>query len=285
MIRKSIFIIVALLLLVSSSAVTAAEVTVDDVIKLHKEGLSGDVIKSFIKNSETVFELNAEDLLKLKKAGVSEEVIKYMLETKAAAKEKEAQKAETAQPQPQTTVPPPGRPGWKERILGTGGAYQWGQINVVEPTGMEYKKKYTSVFYLAVYKKRLILPDKIEEVGQYDPLKNKAYRGGTLYLTDKSLLMYDIYGQKKFELPYDQIKRIKVVVRYSDEVEARYHPLDRFELRVEFKNKGKEHFLIAYTLPKPKAPAPYYGSVKDIAESLYELARKRNPKLPRPKSS
>lgn len=282
MTRKLIFILMTVFLMIASAA--AVEVTVDDIIKLHKEGLSADVIKSFIKSSETTFELTAEDVLKLKKAEVPEEVIKYMLDTKTAEKEKEIQEHQAAQPQPQAIVPPPYEPSLKEKIFGSGDdRYQRRWINVVEPTGIKYEKKYTSVFHLGVYKKRLLLPDKIVKVGHYDPLKNKAYRGGTLYLTDKSLLMYDVYGQKQLELPYKQIDKIKIIDRYPDEVEARHHPLDRFELRVEFEKDGKEHFFIAYTLPKPEEPAPHYGNVKDIAESLYDLARKQNPGIPEPK--
>ncbi len=279
MTRKSIFVLMIVFALAATAS--AVEVKVDDIIKLHKEGLSADVIKTFIKSSETEFDLTAEDLLKLKKAEVPEEVIKSMLETKTAKQEKEAQKKKAAQPQP-PPPPPPGERSLTEKIFG--GDRPQGRINVVEPTGIEYEKKYTSVFYVGVYKKRLLTPDKIVKVGQYDPLKNKAYRGGTLYLTDKSLIMYDIYGQKKYELPYSQIKKIKIINRYPDDVEARYHQLDRFELRVEFKKEGKEHFLIAYTLPKPERPAPYHGSVKQIAESLHNLAQKQNPKLPEPKN-
>jgi hypothetical protein len=52
---------------------------VDEVIKLTKAGLGGDVVVAFVKNSRSAFNLKADDILQLKEAGVGSEVVTAML--------------------------------------------------------------------------------------------------------------------------------------------------------------------------------------------------------------
>lgn len=59
--------------------------SVDDVIKLTKEGIGEDVIVTMVQKAEKGFDLKAEDVISLKKAGVSEKVIAAMLKNKAGA--------------------------------------------------------------------------------------------------------------------------------------------------------------------------------------------------------
>jgi|GEM_PF-3188689 len=275
MIRK-IAIVSTLILLLFAGGALAVKVTVDDVIKLHKEGLSAEVIKSFIETSGQVFELTAEDLVKLKKAGVPDEVIKVMIETRKKTDPPE----QSAPSNGEETATTPARPTITERILGV---RKVGDKRVVlEPKNVSYRKKFNSVFYLCTYRKKLLRPIRLARVGRYDPLRNTAYRAGTLFLTDKEILMYDTDGDLRFRLSYRKITRIKIINRYPDEVEARYHPLDRYQLRIEYNHDGRPHFFTAYALPKPEKPGKFYGSVIDIANAVYEIGRLKNSRLGKP---
>jgi len=267
--------VIVIVVMFSVVAALAVSVTVDDIIKLHQGGLSPDIIKSFIQNSGQYFELSPDDILKLKKAGVPEDIIKLMLETG-----KKSPPPPPANPPPQNNVVVPAsppQPTLGERLFGMVNPAT-GQRTIIEPD-IPYKKKYTSFFNVAVYQKKLISSLKITRVGRYDPLRNAADRAGTMFLTEEAVLIYDEYGEKKYELPYKEITRVKVVNRYPDNVEARFHPLDRYQLRVEFEHAGKPHFMTVFTLPPPDRPDPYYGSVPDIANAIIELGKVINPRL------
>ena len=53
--------------------------TVDDIIVLHRSGVSDDKIIKLIKNSNSRYSLSTRSIQKLEKAGVSPKVIDFML--------------------------------------------------------------------------------------------------------------------------------------------------------------------------------------------------------------
>lgn len=55
--------------------------SVDDVKKMSKAGLSDDVINNQIDATHTVFHLSTADIVDLKKSGVSQRVINHMIQT------------------------------------------------------------------------------------------------------------------------------------------------------------------------------------------------------------
>lgn len=250
---KRLFAIFAAIML-SAAIAFAVTATVDDIIKLHREGLSVDIIKAFINSSGQKFELSAEDILRMKKAGVPEEIIELMIKTS----------------QPLEAAPPP-----------SGGTVEEG--GEVEPR-FEYKKRYHSVFSFQVYKKQMLGGERVLAVGKRDPLRNTAKRGGTLFLTDEQMVMFDMEGDERFRLNYTDITVLKIETRYPDAVAARYHPLDTYVLWIFFKKDGQEFYAKIFTLPRPekKKYLVTYGSVKDIATEIQSLGKGANPKLAGP---
>jgi outer membrane lipoprotein SlyB len=55
--------------------------TVDDVIELHKGGVSDDTIINYIDESGTVYQLSQSQIRRMQRAGVSQRLINHMLET------------------------------------------------------------------------------------------------------------------------------------------------------------------------------------------------------------
>ena len=80
---KAAFTAVTIGLVLTGSAFAA--MTVDDVVKLSKGGISPNIIISQIKKDSTKFNLSVDDLLKLKQAGVSDAVVNAMVAGPAAA--------------------------------------------------------------------------------------------------------------------------------------------------------------------------------------------------------
>lgn len=78
--------------------------TVDDVIRLSKAGLSDDVIIQHIKKKDQRFDLSTDQLLRLKSASVSERVIQVMIEPTKEPALLPAHKA--GSPAPQQTEQP-----------------------------------------------------------------------------------------------------------------------------------------------------------------------------------
>jgi len=95
----------------------SAGLTVDDVIRLAKAGLSEDIILEQIHRKAKAFDLSTEQLIALKNANVSDRVVETMLdpskaESPAPAPSPSARPAATA-PEPVAvapTVPPPAPP-------------------------------------------------------------------------------------------------------------------------------------------------------------------------------
>lgn len=268
MIKRLITISLFAVLLIA--AASEVKVTVDDIIKLKNEGLSSEIIISFIDSSSQVFDLTPDDIVKLKKEGVSEEIIKKMLDTK--------KKAQHAPETSTTVVVPPSEPSLTQRI--TGNRNEGGSKIIIEPN-IEHEKKYPDIFFLTVYQKKVLgVPQRTLKIGEYNPLSNVAQRSGTLFLTKEALLMYNDKGELKFELPYKDLILIKIVNRYPDSVDARHHPIDRYQLRVEFNVKGKPHFLLAYALPYENDDGSLSSDkVVILANDLYDLAKSVNSKL------
>jgi hypothetical protein len=67
------------LLLMSSSRLQAAELTLNEIIKLVKADVGDEVIKAHIKVSGVQFKLTTEDILKLKKIGASNDLIAFLI--------------------------------------------------------------------------------------------------------------------------------------------------------------------------------------------------------------
>lgn len=249
MLKKLMIILVATLL--TCGTAMAITITVDDIIKLHQEGVSVEVIKTFIASSGQKFQLSAEDLLRMKKAGVPEEVMKEMIKT-------------SMPPQENAAPPSPHREGVE-----------------VQPN-FTYLARYHSVFSFQVFKKKALTPEKVLEVGKRDPLKNTAVRSGTLFLTDKEIVIFDMDGDERFRLNYSEITELKVETRYKDINEAKLHPLDSYVLWIYFKKDGMEFFVKIFTLPRPDKASPNYGNVFDIAKAIQEHGKAVNQRLAAP---
>ena len=83
--HRSIFTLVLLLAAALSRsaaqpAPSAAPLSVEDVVKLSKEGISEDVIVTKIKKNGKAFDLSPDELVELKKLGVADNVIKLLLD-------------------------------------------------------------------------------------------------------------------------------------------------------------------------------------------------------------
>jgi hypothetical protein len=248
-IMKKLF--VALLAVVLACGIAlAVTVSVDDIIKLRQEGVSPEVIKTFIKSSGQKFELSADDILKLKKANVPEEIIQMMMNTSVA---------------PETTAPQPVQ-------------VKAGELEI----GYPYQARFHSVFSFQVFKKRKLADEKMLEVGKRDALKNTAARGGTLILTDSQIIMYDMDGDERIRVDYSTITGMEIETRYKDRTEQRHHPFDTFVLTIDFKKEGVAYSVKIYTMPKPDKVDKYYGDVFAIGKAIQEYGKAANPKLATP---
>ena len=84
----------------------AAPLTLEDVVQLHKAGLSDEVIVTKIRKGAKAFDLNAGELLELKANGISETILKYLLDPALPYTTPPPPPA----PQPGTAPPPPPAP-------------------------------------------------------------------------------------------------------------------------------------------------------------------------------
>jgi hypothetical protein len=83
--HRPLFILVLLLAvpLPPSSAQpgpSSAPLSVEDVVKLSKEGMSEDVIIAKVRKNGKPFDLSSDELVELKKSGVADNVIKFLLD-------------------------------------------------------------------------------------------------------------------------------------------------------------------------------------------------------------
>jgi hypothetical protein len=109
--QRSIFALVLLLAVpLSRSAAQpapgAVPLSVEDVVKLSKEGFSEDVIVTKIKKNGKAFDLSPDELVELKKLGVSENVIKLLLDPSQPY-------VPPPRPDPPPPAPKPSLPGKK----------------------------------------------------------------------------------------------------------------------------------------------------------------------------
>jgi len=72
---------VAGLVLLAAASPALAELSVDDVLRLHRADLEAETLVSLVWASGQVFRLEAREILALKEAGVPETVIRAMIET------------------------------------------------------------------------------------------------------------------------------------------------------------------------------------------------------------
>jgi hypothetical protein len=93
----------ALLLAAGLAAQTVAPLSVDDVVRLSKDGISEDVIVAKIKKNAKPFDLNADELVELKKLGISDIILKLLLDPTQPY-------APPPPPAPPPAAPPPPKP-------------------------------------------------------------------------------------------------------------------------------------------------------------------------------
>lgn len=77
--------VLAVFLLVASSAALAAPMTNEDVVKMAKGGLGEATILQAIDAAEPAFDTSPDGLVKLKQGGVSDKVIQHIMSRKGAA--------------------------------------------------------------------------------------------------------------------------------------------------------------------------------------------------------
>jgi hypothetical protein len=70
---------VTLLAAQESSKTPAGSLTIDDVVRLVKAGMSEDLIIGKVKQNGKPFDLNADEMVELKRSGVSDTIIRYMM--------------------------------------------------------------------------------------------------------------------------------------------------------------------------------------------------------------
>ena len=75
------FLVVSLVFGLSTTNALAADMTVEQVIGMHKAGLPAALIKQTIQSTGAKFSLSVSDVKKLKKAGVAQSVIDAMSST------------------------------------------------------------------------------------------------------------------------------------------------------------------------------------------------------------
>jgi len=92
--------------LVAAMTVSAATITGEDVIKMHRAGVSDDVIIQTIESSHSVFYLSAQDVEALKREGVSERVIGVMQQKRAEPSRPKVEAATTYEKAAPTPAPP-----------------------------------------------------------------------------------------------------------------------------------------------------------------------------------
>src|SRR5260370_9894846 len=90
----------------AQSAPTTAPLSVEDIVKLSKEGISEDVLVAKIKKNAKAFDLSPDQLVELKKLGVTDSVIKLLLDPAQPY-------VPPPPPQPPPPAPKPSIPGKK----------------------------------------------------------------------------------------------------------------------------------------------------------------------------
>jgi hypothetical protein len=90
----------------AQSAPTTAPLSVEDIVRLSKDGISEDVLVAKIKKNAKAFDLSPDEIVELKKLGVSDSVIKMLLDPTQPY-------APPPPPQPPPPAPKPSIPGKK----------------------------------------------------------------------------------------------------------------------------------------------------------------------------
>jgi hypothetical protein len=90
----------------AQSAPSTAPLSVEDIVKLSKEGISEDVLIAKIKKNAKPFDLSPDELVELKKLGVTDSVIKLLLDPTQPY-------VPPPPPQPPPPAPKPSIPGKK----------------------------------------------------------------------------------------------------------------------------------------------------------------------------
>jgi hypothetical protein len=90
----------------AQSAQATAPLSVEDIVKLSKEGISEDVLVTKIKKNAKAFDLSPDEIVELKKLGISDSVIKVLLDPTQPY-------SPPPPPQPPPPAPKPPVPGKK----------------------------------------------------------------------------------------------------------------------------------------------------------------------------
>ena len=120
----------------AQSTPTTAPLSVEDIVKMSKDGISEDVLVAKIKKNAKAFDLSPDEIVELKKLGISDSVIKVLLDPTQPY-------APPPPPQPPPPAPKPSIPGKKypadpnaARIPPEPGLYR---INQSAPVQMDLK--------------------------------------------------------------------------------------------------------------------------------------------------
>jgi hypothetical protein len=89
----------------TESSNSGAPLSLEEVVKMSRSGISEDVIITRIKKNAKPFDLSAEELAELKKAGISDNVVKFLLDPAQPY----APPSPPPAPSPLSQPPPPGK--------------------------------------------------------------------------------------------------------------------------------------------------------------------------------
>ena len=78
--KSFITVIISTLLINGQTDTKSGTLTVEEVVKLCKAGLSDELVVTKIKKNNKAFDLSPDELLELRKSGVSDTVIKYLMD-------------------------------------------------------------------------------------------------------------------------------------------------------------------------------------------------------------
>lgn len=95
---KVAVLLVSLFSIPAFNLATAETITNDTIVTMVKAGLGEELISSKIKTSQNTFDVSTESIIKLKKEGVSENIIKTMLDVSTKSGTPESKTLPTANP-------------------------------------------------------------------------------------------------------------------------------------------------------------------------------------------
>ncbi|HEY9104345.1 hypothetical protein [Chitinimonas sp.] len=79
--RRLYLLVLPLFLLLGACATLPPPVSVDEAVKLSKEGVKPDALIAMMRESRSTYRLTASDIVRLNKEGLPEPVLDYMQQT------------------------------------------------------------------------------------------------------------------------------------------------------------------------------------------------------------